>query len=414
MTCSSLHAAELSLTLAESQRLALQRSRLPASHDFAADAARHMAIAAAQLPDPVLKAGIDNLPVSGADRFSPGDDFMTMRRIGIAQELTSQHKRSLRAAVFEREAELSGAARNAAAREIARDAALAWIDAYHAGRMATLAAEQVTQARNESEAAGSAYRAGRASQADLFTARSALAMAEDRASESGRRLRNAQSMLARWTGIAAGPEMTLAEPPPTDSIRLDPAALSSQLEHHPQVALLARQEDIARAETRLAEANTESDWSVELAFQQRGRAWSNMVSVGISVPLQWDRPRRQDREVAAKLALAGQAQARREEALRAHEAETRGLIAEWENNRERHARFVRELLPLAHERIAAALAAYRGGKATLNELLAARRNELDVRLQALQLEMDIARLWAQLDFLAPDEHAATILNKEAK
>ncbi|MFX4921872.1 hypothetical protein ABTC28_19130, partial [Acinetobacter baumannii] len=45
--------------------------------------------------------------------------------------------------------------------------------------------------------------------------------------------------------------------------------------------------------------------------------------------------------------------------------------------------------------------AYRGGKASLAELLAARRNEIDVRQQALQLQMETARLWAQLNFLFP-------------
>ena len=61
----------------------------------------------------------------------------------------------------------------------------------------------------------------------------------------------------------------------------------------------------------------------------------------------------------------------------------------------------------------AAIAAYRGRKSDLGTVLAARRNEIDVRTQTLQLEMDTARVWAQLNFLlpddahgsAPDEHA---------
>src|SRR5471032_783666 len=83
--------SELSLT--QAQQLALQRSRQLASSDHAADAARQLAIACNQLPDPVLKAGIENLPVSGADRFSLGNDFMTMRSVGVSQELTAASKR---------------------------------------------------------------------------------------------------------------------------------------------------------------------------------------------------------------------------------------------------------------------------------------------------------------------------------
>ncbi|MGH8623550.1 MAG: hypothetical protein ACRET3_15570, partial [Burkholderiales bacterium] len=40
--------------------------------------------------------------------------------------------------------------------------------------------------------------------------------------------------------------------------------------------------------------------------------------------------------------------------------------------------------------------------AGLAEVLAARRNEIEVRMQALQLEMETARLWAQINFLFPD------------
>ena len=82
------------------------------------------------------------------------------------------------------------------------------------------------------------------------------------------------------------------------------------------------------------------------------------------------------------------------------------MIAEWENDRERSARYAREVLPLATERSQATLGAYRGAKASIADVLLARRSEIDVRMQALQLEMDTARLWAQLNFLFPEGGAA--------
>jgi hypothetical protein len=42
-----------------------------------------------------------------------------------------------------------------------------------------------------------------------------------------------------------------------------------------------------------------------------------MVSVGISLPFQWDQKNRQDRELSSKLAMVEQAKAERDEALRA-------------------------------------------------------------------------------------------------
>jgi outer membrane protein TolC len=395
------HAAETSLTLPEAQRLAAERSRQLAAQDSAVTASREMAAAAGQLPDPTLKFGIDNLPVTGPDAYSLTNDFMTMRRIGIMQEFTRGEKRQLRTERSNRETERALAEQSTTLAMIQRDTALAWLDRYYAEAMAVLVAEQVAQARLEIQAAESAYRAGRGSQADVYAARSAAVALEDRSSEIGRRIRTATTALARWVGRAA--EDPLAGRPDIDAIRLDPRALETQLAHHPQIASLTSQAEIAVTEAKLAQANKKSDWSLEVMYSQRGSAYSNMVSVGVAIPLQWDQKNRQDREVAARLSMAAQAEAQREEALRAHIGEVRAQIQEWENGRERRARYERELVPLARDRTRAALAAYRGGKANLTEVLAARRNEIEVRVQAIQLEMETARLWAQINFLLPHE-----------
>lgn len=392
-------AASAGLSLPEAQQRALARSRQLPAEDAAISAAREMAVAAGQRPDPVLTAGVDNLPVSGPDRYHIGSDFMTMRRIGVMQELTRADKRQLRAAQYERAADKAAAQKTLVTANIERDTALAWFDLYYASRMADVARDEVSQAGLELQAAEGAYRGGKGSQADVFAARSAIAAAEDRSSEAARRVKSAQTMLARWVGADAGIAVSAA--PDIDHIRLDPATLDTALAHHPEIAVLDRQEDIARTNVLLARANRKADWSVEVAFQQRGQPYSNMVSVGVSVPLQWDRKNRQDRELAAKLALADQAKDEREEMLRAHVAETRVMLDEWQNGRDRLARYRDALVPLAGSRSAAVLAAYRGGKATLAETLAVQRNELDVRLQALQLEADTAKLWAQLNFLYP-------------
>jgi outer membrane protein TolC len=401
-------AAQPLLTLPEAQRLATERSRQLAAQQSAVTVSREMAAAAGQLPDPTLKFGVDNLPVTGPDSFSLTQDFMTMRRIGVMQEFTREEKRQLRAQRFEREAEKSAVERTSTVAAINRDTALAWLDRYYAEALAAVITDQIKAARLEIEAAEGAYRAGRGAQADIFAARSAVAALEDRLSEIGRRIRTAGTALARWVGEAA--DTPLGSKPNIEVIQLDPRALEAQLTHHPQIAMFAKQAEIAATEVRLAQANKKSDWSLEVMYSQRGSAYSNMVSVGVAIPLQWDQKNRQDRELAAKLALADQAGAQRDEALRAHVAEVRSMIQEWDSSRERRARYERELVPLAGERTQAVLAAYRGGKASLNDVLTARRNEIEVRMQALQLEMETARLWAQLNFLSPDEAAARHAN----
>lgn len=98
---SNVFAFDAPLTLMEAQRRAIERSRQLSSQDFAVSANRETAIAAGQFPDPVLKMGIDNLPVNGLDRFSLNIDFMTKRRVGVMQEITRSDKRRLRSDRFE-------------------------------------------------------------------------------------------------------------------------------------------------------------------------------------------------------------------------------------------------------------------------------------------------------------------------
>ena len=393
--------AHAQLTLEEAQRRALERSRQLAAQDSAVRSSREMAVAAGQLPDPVLKLGIDNLPINGPDQFSLTRDFMTMRRIGVMQELTRGEKRELRAQRFDREAEKAVAEKTAAVASIQRDTALAWLDRYYAEAMLAVIARQIEQVKTEITAAEGLYRGGRGSQADAIAAHSMLAALEDRASELRRRVLVGKTNLARWMG--EGAERPLAARPAIDKVSLDTEGLETELAHHPQIAILAKQEEIATTEARLAQASRTPDWTFEVAYQQRGPDFSNMISLGVSVPLPWDRANRQDREIASKLAMAEQARAQREEMLRAHAGEVRVMLAEWQNGRERLARYEKDLIPLAAERSKAALAGYQGAKTGITDLLLAHRNETEIRMQAVQLEMETARLWAQLNFLIPQD-----------
>jgi outer membrane protein TolC len=167
------------------------------------------------------------------------------------------------------------------------------------------------------------------------------------------------------------------------------------------VAALVQQEAIATADVRLADASRRPDWNVELMFSQRGPAYANMVSVNVSVPLQWDRANRQDRELAARQALAEKARAEREDALRAHDAEVRVLLQAWRSQTQRLARYAERLVPLARQRSDAALTAYRSGTGALPAVLEARRGEIDTRMEALRIEMERARVWGELSFLLP-------------
>jgi len=159
----------------------------------------------------------------------------------------------------------------------------------------------------------------------------------------------------------------LAALPNIDRILLRSAALEGDLARHPEVALLAKQEDIAASDVRVAQAD-----------------------------------RRSPPEIAATLAKRDEARAAREEKLRTEVAEMRIRIDEWQHARDRRDRHARQLVPLARERTLATLVAYRGGKTTLTDVLAARRAETEARMQAVEMEREVARIWVRINFALPE------------
>jgi outer membrane protein TolC len=390
------------LSIREAQRLAEQNAPLVAAADAQAQAANELAVAAAQLPDPVLKLGLNNLPVDGPDRFSVTRDFMTMRSIGVMQEFPRHEKRNTRVERERRDAELAKAEGELARAAARRDVTLAWLDRFYQEALRELWREQLDETQLQIEVADTAYRGGKGSQADLFAARSQVEIVQDRISQVERQVQSANTRLARWVPEASS--RRLGEKPNLDEIPLHATQVLTQLEQHPQLVVWDRQIALAEAEAKVAGANRGGDWSAELMYSQRGPAYSNMISINVSIPLQWDRMQRQDRETAAKLARVEQVRAQREDALRAHFAEVTTMLQEWENARVRERRYHESLVPLSKEKTLATITAYRSGAGAFTSVLEARRGEIDIRLELLRLEMDAAKVWAELTYFAPAEH----------
>ena len=392
------------LALERAVDLATDRSQGVAAAGAQAQAARELAVAAGQWPDPVLKLGLNNLPVDGPDRYSLTRDFMTMRSLGLMQELTRADKRRARAGRAERELELAQVSRLATIAELRRDAALAWLDRSYQETLRVLLQAQLAQAELQVQAAETVYRSGKGTQTEVFAARGQAEQWRDALAQAERRVAVAGTQLARWVGGDA--RQPLAPRPVLSLPAWTAGPLAAQLQQHPQIALAAQQAAVADSEAAVARAARSPDWSVELQYSQRGPSYSNMVSINLSVPLQWDRDKRQDRELAARLAGTAAARARREELERAHEAEVRAMLQEWHSHEARLQHYDAALLPLAAQRSEAALASYRAGAGPLPAVLEARRAELEVRVERLRIEMDRARIWAQLNYLLPSPGGA--------
>lgn len=385
------------LSLENSLQLAEQRSQALLAQDAAAQASQELAIEAGQLPDPILELSVNNLPVNGSMAFSPTEDFMTMHSIGISQTFTGDDKRRARANVFELKVNKAQITKELTLTEIRQNTALAWFDGYYQQQMMTLLTREQQEARLQIEAAEAAYRAGSGPQSDIFLAKTTVAEIQDRIYQAKARLENAKTTLERWVGDITNRSLDAA--PDITQSALDTQHLTHQINTHPDIAVMRAEEAVALAEAKAARQDKRADWTWSVMYSERGSHFSDMISIGVSVPLQWNQEDRQDRVVAAKLAQADQVRAEREEMTREHIAATTRWLDTWKSNLVRLSDYETALIPLASQHTDAALAEYRGGKGKLGAVLDARKMEIATRIEKLQIEMETAALWATLEYL---------------
>jgi outer membrane protein TolC len=387
------------LTLDEALRLGEAQSPRLAAQRSAVSAATQQLGRAGELPDPKLRLGIENLPVTGEDRLRYDRDSMTMRAIGVMQEFPNWAKREARNHRAERQRDVEKAALGAHEVMLARDIAVWWLEVQYAERARTALEPLARQFRLQVDTVGAGVTRGRQTTADAFAARSALEQANDRIIEQDRMIEKARIMLAALIGDDA--KRPLGPPPDTTQFAHPRDHLVARLAEHPELRVFEEREALARAEVDLARSTARPDWSLEVGYGYRRPAFDNMLTVMVSMDLPWQKEHRQDRDIAARLAEVDQALATRENARRMHEAGVRGWLADFDTAQRRIERFERILAPLARERSSAALAAYQAGRGELGSVLEAQRAITETELDLIQALAERARAWASLNYLYP-------------
>ncbi len=404
LVAGAAHAQQPPFTLDAALQSATDHSASMQAAQASVRASSEAAVKAGQLPDPMLKAGIDNLPVNGGQRFTVGQDFMTMRRIGIEQEWVSGDKRRLRSALANEQVGRERAGYLAQLASVRQQTATAWLNAVYAKQALALQQALLDHMNHELDATKASYRGAKASAADVVQARAMLAQTQDQWLKARQVYQTALIALSRWTAVPAS-DVTGTPPAPESFVSsLPPDELRVS-----QPALITAADDIAVAEADTAVANSERrpNWTWEVAYQQRGGAYSNMVSVGVTIPLPLNRKNRQNRDVAERAELATKARLMYEDTLRQVQADIRTQSETLASGRERIANLSTSLLPAADQRVQLADAAYRAGTGSLADTFAARRAQLDAQLQMLDLRRDVSQTWAQLEYqVVPSTMAA--------
>ncbi|MBI5751586.1 MAG: TolC family protein [Hydrogenophilales bacterium] len=392
------HADTAPLTLDQTMRLAVERQPMLRSLGHAASAAREAAVAEAQLPDPRLRFGVQNLPINGANAYRFDREDMTMTTLGVMQDVVRSEKREAASRRMQAEAEQIDSEQIASARGIRRDAALAWLDAYEAQRKAEVYRRMAGEMTAERQVALSRLAAGGAS-GEVFQLDTMLAMANDKRLAAERDERKARAMLARWIGEAASGPLAADLPeaaPPADR---SPA----RIDQHPALETARRMQGIALADVDRAKAERLQNWGWEMMYGKRQRDRADMLTFQVSLDLPWDRANRQDRRTAEKFALAERANELAEDRRRELTAELDSTWADWDAAQARLQEHEHRLIPAARARYATRQAAYSAGGSPLGMVWEARRSVLEVELEHWVILVERQRAAIRLAYLTDSQ-----------
>lgn len=405
------HAAEAPPAAAQAQRTAplrdLIKEALQNSPEIRAarkeqEAASQRIAPAGALDDPMLEAGIINLPTSSF-RFDRED--MTMKMVGLSQRFPYPGKRGLRQDVAAREAESSGYGYQETLNRVVREIRTAYYDLYLVIESARLVEKNKVILQQFLRIAETRYSVGQSSQADVLKAQTQLSKMLEELIKLARERPMFEAELNRALGRDAS-----APPPLPEAPQLRPVALPLQslleaaVRQRPQ--LLALQSAIVRNEKMLDLARKEyyPDFDVRFSYGQRdnmpdGTRRSDMVNFTVAINL----PVWRNDKLAPRVA---EAQAMREQASNMYHAmrnelamKLRQQVAAAEQSQRAAHLYQTEILPQARLTVEAALAAYRVNRVDFMTLLDSQMAVLNAEISHAGTVVNFNKALAEIDLL---------------
>ncbi len=393
------------LSLAQAERIAVDRDAVLGQLSQQSLALRQRAIAGAQLNDPQLRFGAVNVPVDSLDLSA---ENMTMLQFGLRQEFPAGDTRRLTRQQMEQSASASDAAAIDRRLQVRREVRQLWTELAYLERAGELLAVEEDWLEQFRRSALSRYSSGKGSQVDVLRAGLDAARLREQQMGLDRDAGRYRERLVRWLGEAdaarAGP-FTLPANGGLESLAL----LQEKLLAHP--AHLDMERRIASADTavELARQRNRPGWMLDVSYGLRsgndaaGDTRSDLISAVVSIDLPLFGANRQDREVAA-----AQAEASGLHDLHLnHQRELSGVLGEaWEVARqtsELETFYATELLPLADQSVQAAMLSWRNDRSGIEQVVQARRIALETRLKHLRLAAERALAHYEIDYLAGEQ-----------
>ncbi len=396
LTNASAVLAASELTLAETERLALEHAPWLSHHRTNVTAAAERITYEGRLPDPQLTLGAVNVPT---DTYKLDQEDMTMVNIGIRQSFPPGKTLKLRSQRAEKQLSLEQARFEMERRNLLLQVRNTWLELYFLDESLRLLEISRPLAARQREAAEGRYRAASASQQEVLRAREVLARLDEREQSLHAQMERQRAQLARWIGNAA------YQPLPVDAPQLPAVPENFAPSRHPEwIATQAGLEE-ARIEVDMARQEYKPAMTFDLSYGARqsrpdGMARPDLVSALVTFDLPLFRSKRQDPRLAEKQAMEAAAQYDTEDRRRDLEARYRAARAEHDALITRVKIYSERLLPDIERETRVTVSGFARDAADLRE---ARQKELEAKTELVRLRVDLAKSEAELLYLAGEE-----------
>ena len=383
------------LTIAEAEDLA--RAGEPGQRALLAEAEarQEQAIAAGSLPDPVLRVGLANYPVSGGSFSTEG---MTQAQLGLRQSFP--RARAQGTARFRAEAEAFSRGADARGRDVLAAVRIAWLETYYSEQAWMLVSESRPFFADLATITRSMYAVGRKTQYDVLRAELELSRLDDRLIEAERARAQAQAELSRWLGQDAYRPVALKLPGWDAPPSLE--AMTSGLDSHPSIAAARAGVAARQAAVEIAEENKKPGWALDVGYGFRdgflpdGSPRSDFVSLSVSVDLPFFSKNRQDRKLAAALGSRRAAIESEAELMARLLSELDAEYARWTDLTRRLGLYETQILDQSKRQAQAALLAYQSDTGNFSDVMRGFIDDLNTRIEHVRLQVQRAQSYAAL------------------
>ena len=388
------------LSLAEAQRIAVERDSGRQALESESAAMRDMAVSAGQLPDPEARVGAVNVPV---DSFSLDAEDMTMLEVGLMQRFPAGQSRALKRARYESEALGTDAEALERARRVRLEVEKAWRGLDYLDESLALLADQSRWIGALVAGAEAGYAAGEGEALELLDARLMALEIDEKRLDAERERDVMRAELARWLGEDAARERV---PAPVPARRPEPIeSLLPRIEQNPMVESLTHLREAAVQDSEIARQMYKPAFGFDVAYGFRQGAMDggqrpDMLTAMFTFDVPLFTRNRQDREVGAAKSRERAAGARREDAVRELETMLRSAQARASKLHVVVSLYEKQFDRVAGVSVEAALAAYRASEGSLADVVTTQKRVFEVRDRQAKARADYAVALAEIEYLA--------------